>query len=188
MLDASLEVYKALRTLFFTLLPAGEEGSPNEIILSHQKAVAKMPYIAISRPSYRQLGRDPFLSPVQEHIVEGEGEEPDTYTYTQDRTTTYRGRATVTEVGGSGNMMRHVLSRLCDPDVRILLYNLNLSITSVGEPIHMPQIQGNGYIDEFSTDVEFLFAITHTIDTEIINTVQIPVPDVIDNVIVVPTL
>lgn len=188
MFDASLEIHKAIRSLFLTLLPPGEEGSPTEIIAGHQRAVAKMPYLVISRPSYRQIGLDPFVKPVEEHIVEGVGDAPDTYTYTEDRVTTYVGRATITEVGGSGNMIRHVFSRLSDPDVRTLLYNLKLSISDMGDPVHMPQIQGNGYIDEFTTDIRFNFAISHTIDTEIVETVDFGSPEVINNVIVVPSL
>lgn len=183
MFDTSLEIHKALRTLFLTLLPAGEEGSPTEIIASHQKAVAKMPYLAISRPSYRQLGTTPDICAVVEHTIPGEDDAPDTHTYTQDRVNNYRGRATVTEVGGAGNMICHVLSRLSDPDVRELLYNLKLSILAVGEPIHMPQIQGNGFVDEFTTDIEFLFAIAHTNTTEVIETVEF-----IEEIEIVPSL
>jgi len=112
MLDVSMEVYKALRTLFTTLLVPGEEGSPTEIIAAYQNAnCPKMPYLAISKPSFKLLGSSPFTQSVVETTVPGEDGDPDTVVYTQTRVSTFLGTATVTEVGGAGNMLSYIAFR-----------------------------------------------------------------------------
>lgn len=164
MLDVSTTIFSALRTLCTTVLVPGDDGSPTDIILGFANAKAKMPYLAISRPNYRQVGSTAAQS-VAEHGVAP-------FTYTKDYVATYQATMVLTEVGGNGNMISTVISRLGDQSIRDLMHTLNLSILSIGTPTSLPQIQGSGYIDEFFTDLTVAFAVTHTNDTEIIAAVE----------------
>lgn len=172
MLDISTVIFSALRTLCNTILIQGEEGSPTDVILGFANAKAKLPYLCISRPSYRQIGSTAGCAVVEHGVAP--------FTYTKDRIATYQATMVMTEVGGNGNMISTVISRLGDPVIRDLMSTLKLSILSIGTPTSLPQVQGSGFIDEFFTDLTVAFAVTHTNTTEIITAVEI-IPNLVHN-------